>query len=139
MREIKFRAWDKKSRQLHHTGFFVTPSGSIKLIEYYWDKKPDLILMQYTGIFDKNGREIYEGDIIDWVGGDNIKHKYEVKFGLWECLETEIVNHGCGYGWYADSHGTNKECPVDGFYPGDGKTIRECEVIGNIHENKELL
>ncbi|WP_248719329.1 YopX family protein, partial [Convivina intestini] len=72
MREIKFRAWDKKRK--HYLGsveYVIYPSSGevAEMVSYdpYSDKlavNHDAILEQYTGLNDKNGKDIYEGDII---------------------------------------------------------------------------
>jgi len=67
MREIKFRAWDKKGKRIRyildglHCDFnFCNP-------QEFWNwSKEEYILMQYTGLKDKNGVEIYEGDIVQY-------------------------------------------------------------------------
>lgn len=64
MREIKFRAWDKESKTMIYDTF---PNGlSSSDILARWN--PEWI-MQYTGLKDKNGKEIYEGDILKQAGG----------------------------------------------------------------------
>ena len=62
MREIKFRAWDNKQNKMRNDGFSIYYDGSIQFADSIESK--DFILMQYTGLKDKNGKEIYEGDIL---------------------------------------------------------------------------
>lgn len=76
MRELKFRAWDDKSKKMRtpevicfqgdkaKAGLVMTPAQAKKGIKEGWFY--DNPLMQYTGLHDKNGKEIYEGDILKW-------------------------------------------------------------------------
>ena len=120
MREIKFRAWDKENKEmldikdLHWDD--CTREFSIRTTMYsdYFDVE-DMILMQYTGLKDKNRKEIYEGDIvksyyyIDTTNGEQERyHQKEVKFNEISC-----------------------EYNINAF--------ENLEVIGNIYENPELL
>lgn len=62
-RVIKFRAWDGKT--MHNNGFFIKPHGDTSIIPPNYDfMSDDLILMQFTGMYDKDGKEIYEGDML---------------------------------------------------------------------------
>ena len=107
-------------------------------------KLEDVILMQYTGLKDKNGKEIYEGDIVSggvYYGWENETGLGIVEFGKWE-------QDGSGHeyepstclGWYIKTietdFGYNGEC--SSLVSGK-KKHKQLEVIGNIYENPELL
>jgi len=117
MREIKFRAWDKKNKKMVVVWQIDwNDKGEIEYVNRNNDTS-NFILMQYTGLKDKNGREIYEGDI---VRGAGIKPKiYTV-----EWLDI--------YGGFAflDDEKAIPACEVPVLF---------CEVIGNIYENPELI
>lgn len=141
MREIKFRAYKKnenrmmagivnlynyplhcKSEILYFETEGETPIDDIKEFKTWDHADPDdeIILMQYTGLKDKNGKEIYEGDItnngvVEWCKSLN-----------WDSGGS---NHP---GFYFDCKETDELSYHDGF---DNDT----EVIGNIYENPELL
>jgi hypothetical protein len=118
MREIKFRAWDKQQGYMLEpfiigimpekakSGWSITGEG----IYISPTEQARFILLQFTGLKDKNGREIYEGDIIESQMGQ----LYEV---LWE---------GIGWNPFVDNM-------IDSY-----KSYR-LEVIGSIYENPELL
>lgn len=133
MREIKFRAWDKKNKKMvgdkHLEYLCVGKNDVIVLVEYepttdgtYEPKScrqllnpevNNLKLMQYTGLKDKNSKEIYEGDIVR--GGNKI---YQIGFN--EGTFTLNDNKGeIGIGLI--------------------KTEVSLEIIGNIYENKNLI
>jgi len=76
---------------------------------------------QFTNLPDKNGKEIYEGDIIDWKIGEPPEGIYEVKW--WE------------NGWFLENEDKHKEA----LYKNLGEKPWTLEVIGNIYENPELL
>ena len=130
-REIKFRAWLKDENkmysvselQLSQDGVVCCNLGDYEGPYFYVDLK-DIELMQYTGLKDKNGVEIYEGDVfIDEYDGYIGVIKYGKKFA-WFIVE-----------WYINSH--SKE-PCDDE-PLGHINIHNIEVIGNIYENLELL
>lgn len=147
MRELKFRAWDGNKMLYSEYGqFYLVPLGvqvSSSTGHEFYDK--DYPVMQYTGLKDKNGSEIYEGDIISYP--------YVTPFGqLTDEEDTDLRTHVVfGYGEFSLKypHHTEslKSCckrHQGEYIPNYGnKTIYENEtlltVIGNIHENPELL
>ena len=132
MREIKFRAWLKEDKKMVNVETMDFTDKSIqylkrsKIINTYILRREsfdDVELMQYTGLKDKNGKEIYEGDIIKYKSPYNrrLNHISPVK-----SLETEA-----SFG-IKDIYGN--EIPL---YTISANNY--FEVIGNIYENKNLL
>ena len=112
MRELKFRAWFNRFEKM----VYEVDKDTFDLWKGYWNGKIHIVypddgdvVEQYTGLKDKNGKEIYEGDIVklwdrepELVVWDNLIGAYDPL--SWETFDTD-----------------------------------ECEIIGNIHENPELL
>jgi uncharacterized phage protein (TIGR01671 family) len=137
MREIKFRAWlkgnedfdeedDFKGAMVGYTGehcdakrqvgFVMDCDSDMDLDDYIW--------MQFTGLKDKNGKDIYESDIVfaelvrrDETVKENIVVTYNPNYGF----QPFHSCYGCGSGMLYSSY------------------FVECEVVGNIYENPELL
>ena len=109
-REIKFRAWDKENKKMWQFGLFDLDDHYV-----YGEGEcmpDDVEIMQYTGLKDKNGKEIYEGDVLSGktlVGFEDGMFVPHYNMGREERLE--------------DIEGWNKTR----------------EIIGNIYENPELL
>ena len=142
-RVIKFRAWDKKEKRMYEWPFithFFDEKIRVHKEGYGYIHIPmdDIELLQLTGLKDRNGKEIYEGDIMsvldrDWPSGDytNQTPKEYMKKISSVC---EVV--------YEPTEFYLKQIKGRGyFYPQmTGITHRDIfEVIGNIYENPELL
>lgn len=109
MRTIKFRAWDKKSEKMIDYLSFGNKGQTLLNLGLYEER--DLVPMQFTGLLDKNGKEIYEGDVVKRNFQDYLRGRNRL---------VEWTNSGGRNGWNI----------------GQGKYW---EVIGNIYENPELL
>lgn len=139
MREIKFRAWDGgKMIYQDADGYF----DKVKHPKYPALQTLQLHsamqvceVMQFTGLYDKNGKEIYEGDVLccpHFPANGSIHYLYhEVMWDEKICL-FKTVSIGNEDGKEIKAHGN----PMIWVYI---KNEPECEVIGNIYENPELL
>lgn len=132
--EIKFRAWNKKDKVMVDVAAMnFGPSGLWSLIEDADDAELQLEdnyeLMQYTGLKDKNGREIYEGDILKVTGEDGESYVATVKwFGDEGYPAFDLAGIPASWSYDANALATI-------FQSG----VETCEVIGNIFEDKQLL
>ena len=136
-REIKFRAWVKDTKGEPYMAVQGTPGleelGSFAF-NYMWQtlaiSDGDIVLMQYTGLKDKNGVEIYEGDILAidmWQGNE---HGHIAEDGVIKWHEKSSA-----FKWFS-----NEEDSSDGSnYWLSQADEKQREVIGNIYENAELM
>lgn len=155
MREIKFRIWDKQTKNwlensssLHcfsswticpFTGNLVDYVGdyscdsftSSPAVDYYWQgttiiKEPRYVIQQYTGLKDSKGIEIYEGDIVSYEAGEPNRNDGSFYKSI---SEVKFEN---GAFW---PRPVKQECE-DSWYDYE---LRDIIIIGNIFETPELL
>ena len=121
----KFRAWDSAKKEMFKDTFAITESGQVVVVEQESvASSPDyvfvdhLVIMQSTGLVDKNGKEIFEGDIVK-MSKDVYSEPtyYEVVRHYGGAYRLESKQHGCEL-WLRHT---------------------DCKVVGNVYENKELL
>ena len=143
-REFKFRAWNKAQQIMHpNCGFHPSMASDLAAEDDYyntheegrWIISPSFdnyVLMQYTGLKDKNGTEIYEGDILiiadahfDGYADEGDIFSEEIKSDI----TSEVVfTEGCFQIYYEEG----APIPLFGY-------TSDSEIIGNIHQNPELL
>lgn len=131
MREIKFRAWEVKGKgwitgfnMVDYHGYFNKGfKPSIFRYSTEWEDG-EYILEQFTGLHDKNGKEIYDGDIVGW---DEMSEPMLCSFwrGKWVLVHKPTCR--------AEVEG---ECAHDDLFDFESE---ELEIIGNIHKNTRFL
>lgn len=118
----KFRAWDKETKTMNGMAeIYRNRNQEIELRP----RDKNIILMQSTGLFDKNGKEIFEGDILEVTD----KHSW-----------LEVVSYSQEKAMFVTEE-INREfkVPESPLYDLSDSTFLKFEVIGNIYENPELL
>lgn len=140
MRELKFRIWIKDEERYYdesdEESYMIVPNGNVTYASGAYEEDgvwftdttsatDDVIVEQYTGLKDKNGKEIYEGDVVKLTG----------KIAENKCTVYKVGWAGCLVAFDLFPVERNKS---DIGYLNEVEAHRY-EIIGNIHENPELL
>jgi uncharacterized phage protein (TIGR01671 family) len=136
MRDIKFRAWDESRSKMVYNfsgkpvadGYQLFHEDGGMFCGNHQDngdwQQPEL--MQYTGLKDKNGKEIYEGDVVeDRFGRKMLVGEWNYRL-CWIAITETNFHHADFFDWVES---------INGELSG----IAKVEIIGNIYENPELL
>lgn len=142
----KYRAWLKDKKEMVGVTTIDFGNGCVLIDKPYFQKIPEyygtallfdqIELIEYTGLKDKNGVEIYEGDIVKCEDST-----YSFKIGVAEFNDTDVGSCGCCFDEFFGAGFVIKTVKTKN---DDGKyfsmyDLEKCEVIGNIYANKELL
>ncbi len=137
MREIKFRVWDKKERKFRLPFEFAIDGDGV-LVSFegdYWRNVTDKDRYEisfYTGLKDKNGREIYEGDIIRFMPLFSVRQEHRLAS---EFMVSKVYWSGGGFRVEVE------KVVTDEIRHTISIELSDCyyrEIIGNIYENPEL-
>ena len=129
MKYLKFRAWTECEKYMAYQG--APDLETLYSFMFHFADYKDCLIMQWTGLHDKNGKEIYCGDIVK--GHDGFIYR------VWQVAGGFAVN--------VHVETFKKDIKMDYPFPlqplSDEQTVsyfeHSCEIIGNIYENPELL
>lgn len=156
MREIKFRAWDLNQKELVYQAkcfpfTLITQYGLFRLDPHQRERNyqkiegREYILSQYTGLKDKNGKEIYEGDIVAYKTCEQGKESefYEQKQQVIFYRGVFSIGSGHLYEWSHENGGLDKPLKWRHYIMYGSKDMYmldfDIEIIGNIYEHPKLL
>ncbi|PFQ42800.1 hypothetical protein COK05_24435 [Bacillus cereus] len=125
MREIKFKAWDKADKEMYEVGYIDFPSKKIQLASIrdeicykaFEVDMNEIEVLQYTGLKDKEGNGIYEGDVLKFSGN--------------------VV--GLGIVKYNENFATFQACNGNSGWLFGNESGTSIEIIGNVYENLDLV
>ena len=152
-RITKFRVWNKELKTMDYDGgvlydlfgFNIHDCKYLCLNRFILDISDQFDLMQFTGAHDKQGKEIYEGDLIKWreqVGRDESVKSNDDIFGivLWDREGCKFIVSQITKGTWTYKVGDSLFEHDTEFYSYNGEVFswNDLEVIGNIYENSDL-
>lgn len=147
MKELKFRVYDKDSKKMYNQDEFILTFDTVGE-DIHMNKNDEVIplysyeLMQFTGLEDKNGKEIYKGDILSYkriiytdcskTEIEEIEEESFIEMITYAPIASVVKPHSKNVKSFGyDS--VNKECLILEL------TSDDVEIVGNVYENKDLL
>lgn len=149
MREIKFRAWDKHHKVfVDQRKFCIRLDGEIVVLDNsgHWSTQnpADFHIVQFTGLKDKNGKEIYEGNIVSCPSGTirqigDKEYNEDGSFKTWYASNPPNIYtvYNLGYAFFLGRKEDHRHAGIINHQTH--KMWFDLEVIGNIYENPELM
>jgi uncharacterized phage protein (TIGR01671 family) len=129
-REIKFRVFDKNENDI--VRWELLNDGIIDLYHLFFAKDENLIIQQFTGLLDNNGKEIYEGDVISYR--EHRKYLQSSFIG-----EVVWLDSHCAFGYVFNDKNRIKKYPFNSIDEIQNDFLNHTEVIGNIYQNSYLI
>jgi hypothetical protein len=121
-RQFKFRVWDPETKQWANPDYLECGNGGELMYFGHTPNRDKFIIQQFTGLLDKNGREIYEGDVFKDDNGEALIVKWgKIKYMGHQGFQFFLLD-GSEYCFY-----------------GSMGNFNEKELVGNIFENPELI
>lgn len=143
MRQTKFRAWDYYHREMVYSDKLEEGNKQFWGIVNLGEPISEKDVMQYTGLKDKKGKEIYEGDIVRIIDSENQSvcdpGVFIIEFqhgSFWLCLIDGVTTYGQQYDYEQNRHVELSSFTIASNARGAHKYLT---VLGNIFENKEIL
>jgi len=143
MRDLRFRAWDKEEKEMlsYEDIDASDKDGNLMWGEILNGKHPDIELMQFTGLHDKNGKEIWEGDILSFAGNITADNSlgFEPNGYFYDEDDNHIVVWDIKQACWSLNFNPDEEWKYKRDTHGLMLDSSSIEVIGNVWENPELL
>lgn len=135
-RELKFRAWDDGKmiyeKDIWHLS--LEDNDVYRLAKFFCNVRNDCKIMQFTGLLDKNGKDIYEGDIVSF---GNRMYEVSINFNGYYLQRYKLSNGKFKPSFQYSMSLITK--PRKGDRGENGGIVEHAEVIGNLYQNPELI